>query len=98
MPQLPVAQDPGQRGTPPTTAATGGLVLSDRSSSLEDVYLTVIAENPAAVRACEKAGFRTIAPRRGSGYWYGRRAGELFMDAVPARPGSSPEDLGPLAH
>lgn len=71
-------------------------------SNLENVYLTVIAENTAGIKAYEKAGFRAIGVRRNSGYWYGRRVDELFMDAVPADfPGPSrivPEGLRPPTH
>jgi RimJ/RimL family protein N-acetyltransferase len=38
----------------------------------------------AAIRAYEKAGFRTIGERRQAGYWLGESANETMMDAIPA--------------
>lgn len=52
-------------------------------TNLRNVYLTVLAPNTAAIRAYEKAGFRTIGERRNSGYWLGQRVNEVLMDAIP---------------
>jgi hypothetical protein len=40
--------------------------------------------NTAAIRAYEKAGFRTIGERRQSGYWLGQPANETLIDAILA--------------
>ena len=41
------------------------------------------APNAGAVKAYEKAGFRTIGERRRSGLWLGQRVNEVLMDAIP---------------
>ncbi|MFI2486857.1 GNAT family N-acetyltransferase [Promicromonospora kroppenstedtii] len=43
----------------------------------------VLANNTAAIRAYEKAGFRTVGTRRRTGSWLGQPADEVIMDAVP---------------
>ncbi|APU15583.1 GNAT family N-acetyltransferase [Actinoalloteichus fjordicus] len=59
-------------------------------TNLRCVYLAVLSPNTAAIRAYEKAGFRTIGERRQSGYWLGEPANETLMDAIPADfPGTS---------
>lgn len=53
-------------------------------TNLRCIYLSVLAPNTGAIRAYEKAGFRTIGERRQSGYWLGEPANEVLMDAIPA--------------
>lgn len=52
-------------------------------TQLRCVYLAVLTPNTAAIKAYEKAGFRPIGERRQSGYWLGKPANELLMDAIP---------------
>lgn len=52
-------------------------------TQLRCVYLAVLSPNTTAIKAYEKAGFRTIGERRQSGYWLGQPVGEILMDAVP---------------
>ncbi|MFD7072833.1 GNAT family N-acetyltransferase [Nocardioides sp. NPDC059952] len=66
-----------------TTATTLVLDWAFHLAQLRSVYLSVIAENTAGVRAYEKAGFKVIGTRRRSAWWLGRPADEILMDAVP---------------
>ena len=66
-----------------TTATTLTLDWAFHVTHLRCVYLSVIANNTAGVRAYEKAGFKTIGTRRRSGWWLGQPADEILMDAVP---------------
>ncbi|WP_125777975.1 GNAT family N-acetyltransferase [Antribacter gilvus] len=67
-----------------TKATTMVLDWAFHVTQLRNVYLSVIANNTAAVRAYEKAGFRTIGTRRQSNMWLGQPADEILMDAIPA--------------
>jgi RimJ/RimL family protein N-acetyltransferase len=49
---------------------------------LHNVMLTVYANNPRAIRAYEKAGFRLIGRRRGTRRVGDQRHDEIFMDAL----------------
>ncbi|GAA1860339.1 GNAT family protein [Myceligenerans crystallogenes] len=66
-----------------TTATTMVLDWAFHVTQLRSVYLSVIANNTTAIRAYEKAGFRTIGTRRQSNWWLGQPADEIFMDAIP---------------
>jgi diamine N-acetyltransferase len=50
---------------------------------LQNVMLTVLPTNTAAIRAYERAGFERIGRRRNALSVLGRRGDELLMDAVP---------------
>jgi diamine N-acetyltransferase len=50
---------------------------------LQNVMLTVLPTNTAAIRAYEKAGFKRIGARRAAVVVQGQRSDELLMDAVP---------------
>lgn len=67
-----------------TKATTMVLDWAFHVTQLRSVYLSVIANNAAAVRAYEKAGFRVIGTRRQSNSWLGQPADEILMDAIPA--------------
>lgn len=66
-----------------TTATMMTLDWAFHVAQLRSVYLSVIAENTAGVRAYEKAGFKVIGTRRRSSWWLGRPADEILMDALP---------------
>ncbi|MFD7022064.1 GNAT family N-acetyltransferase [Promicromonospora sukumoe] len=66
-----------------TTATTMALDWAFHVTALRCVYLEVLANNTAAIRAYEKAGFRTVGTRRRTGSWLGQPADEVIMDAVP---------------
>ncbi|MFD8545002.1 GNAT family N-acetyltransferase [Streptomyces sp. NPDC059649] len=51
--------------------------------SLRMVWLKVLEPNRAGIAAYEKAGFRSAGRLRQSGYWLGKPADELIMDALP---------------
>lgn len=67
-----------------TTATTMVLDWAFHVTQLRSVYLSVIANNAAAVHVYEKAGFRVIGTRRQSSWWLGQPADEVLMDAIPA--------------
>ncbi len=52
-------------------------------AALRMVWLKVLEPNTAGIRAYEKAGFRRSGRLRQSGYWLGRPADEILMDALP---------------
>ncbi|WP_438488324.1 GNAT family N-acetyltransferase [Streptomyces sp. S186] len=52
-------------------------------ASLRMVWLKVLAPNHAGIAAYEKAGFKHVGRLRQSGYWLGKPADELLMDALP---------------
>ncbi|OON72667.1 GNAT family N-acetyltransferase [Streptomyces tsukubensis] len=64
-------------------------------TNLRMVWLKVLAPNTAAVRAYEKAGFRTAGTLREAGYWLGRSCGEVVMDTL-ATEFTGPSVVGPL--
>ncbi|MFD7307710.1 GNAT family N-acetyltransferase [Promicromonospora sp. NPDC059942] len=66
-----------------TTATTMALDWAFHVTALRCVYLEVLASNTAAIRAYEKAGFRTVGTRRRTGSWLGQPADEVIMDAIP---------------
>ncbi|GAB3165190.1 GNAT family protein [Myceligenerans halotolerans] len=66
-----------------TKATTMALDWAFHVTQLRSVYLSVIANNTAAIRAYEKAGFRVIGTRRQSNWWLGKPADEVLMDAIP---------------
>lgn len=70
-------------GTATGTIATTALDRAFHVTALRCVYLEVLANNTAAIRAYEKAGFRTVGTRRRTGSWLGQPADEVIMDAVP---------------
>ncbi|GAB3159998.1 hypothetical protein GCM10027059_07130 [Myceligenerans halotolerans] len=76
--------EPDQRGRGTGTIATS-MVLdwAFHVTAMGCVHLSVIANNTAAVRAYEKAGFRTIGTRRRTATWLGQPADEVLMDAIP---------------
>lgn len=67
-----------------TTATTMVLDWAFHVAHLRSVYLSVIAQNIAGIRAYEKAGFKIVGTRRQSSWWLGQPADEVIMDAVPA--------------
>lgn len=67
-----------------TKATTMVLDWAFRVTQLRSVYLSVIAQNIAGIRAYEKAGFKIIGTRRQSSWWLGQPADEVLMDAVPS--------------
>ena len=74
----------GNRGKGIGTEATWlTLDYAFHITNLACVYLSVLAPNMGAIRACEKAGFRKSGERRNSGYWLGQRGNEVLMDAIP---------------
>jgi diamine N-acetyltransferase len=66
-----------------TTATMMVLDWAFHVTQLQSVYLSVIAENAAGIRAYEKAGFKIIGTRRQSSWWLGQPADEVLMDALP---------------
>ncbi|MFF7454455.1 GNAT family N-acetyltransferase [Kitasatospora sp. NPDC008115] len=76
---------PEARGRGLGTAATR-LVLdyAFHVTNLRMVWLKVLAPNRPAVRAYEKAGFRTVGALRDAGYWLGKVCDEVVMDALAA--------------
>jgi diamine N-acetyltransferase len=50
---------------------------------LRMVWLKVLAENTAGIRAYESAGFKHAGRLRQSGYWLGQPCDEVLMDALP---------------
>jgi diamine N-acetyltransferase len=57
---------------------------------LRMVWLKVLAENTAGIRAYENAGFQNAGRLRQSGYWLGQPCDEIIMDALPSDlPGES---------
>ncbi|MET9400461.1 GNAT family protein [Kitasatospora sp. NPDC002965] len=83
---------PEARGRGLGTAATR-LVLDYAFliTNLRMVWLKVLAPNKPAIRAYEKAGFRTAGTLREAGYWLGQVCDEVIMDALAA------EFVGPSA-
>lgn len=76
--------EPDQRGHGTgTTATTMVLDWAFHVTALRCVYLEVLANNIAAIRAYEKAGFHTVGTRRRTGSWLGQPADEVIMDAIP---------------
>lgn len=67
-----------------TKATTMVLDWAFHVTQLRSVYLSVIAQNTAGIRAYEKAGFKIIGTRRQSSWWLGQPADEVLMDAVPS--------------
>ncbi|MFE7623744.1 GNAT family N-acetyltransferase [Streptomyces sp. NPDC057509] len=51
-------------------------------ANLRAVWLKVLAPNIAAIRAYEKAGFRSAGRLREAGYWLGETCDELAFDAL----------------
>ena len=49
---------------------------------LHNIVLTVYSWNTAAIRAYERAGFRTFARRRQSGFCMGQRCDDVYMDIL----------------
>jgi RimJ/RimL family protein N-acetyltransferase len=66
-----------------TKATTMVLDWAFHVTQLRSVYLSVIAQNTAGIRAYEKAGFKIIGTRRQSSWWLGQPADEVLMDALP---------------
>lgn len=87
---------PEARGRGLGTAATR-LVLdyAFHVTNLRMVWLKVLAPNRPAVRAYEKAGFRTVGALREAGYWLGRVCDEVVMDALAAE-FAGPSVVAPL--
>ncbi|MGG2459400.1 GNAT family N-acetyltransferase [Streptomyces sp. RGM 3693] len=51
--------------------------------ALRTVWLKVLEPNHAGITAYEKAGFQHAGRLRQSGYWLGKPADEVMMDALP---------------
>ncbi|WP_417466416.1 GNAT family N-acetyltransferase [Kitasatospora misakiensis] len=87
---------PEARGRGLGTAATR-LVLdyAFHISDLRMLWLKVLAPNRPAVRAYEKAGFRTVGALRQAGYWLGQVCDEVVMDALASEFGG-PSVVEPL--
>ncbi|MFE6686038.1 GNAT family N-acetyltransferase [Streptomyces sp. NPDC057743] len=64
-------------------------------TNLRMVWLKVLAPNTAAIRAYEKAGFRTVGALREAGYWLGQVCDELVMDTL-AKEFTVPSRVSPL--
>ncbi|MFJ4093918.1 GNAT family N-acetyltransferase [Kitasatospora sp. NPDC089913] len=76
---------PEARGRGLGTAATRlALDYAFHITNLRMIWLKVLAPNRPAVRAYEKAGFRTVGALREAGYWLGEVCDEVVMDALAA--------------
>ncbi|WP_369357887.1 GNAT family N-acetyltransferase [Streptomyces sp. cg2] len=64
-------------------------------TNLRMVWLKVLAPNTAAIRAYEKAGFRTVGAIREASYWLGQVCDELVMDTL-AKEFMGPSRVSPL--
>lgn len=64
-------------------------------TNLRMVWLKVLSPNRPAIRAYEKAGFRTVGALREAGYWLGQVCDEIVMDAL-ATDFTSPSVITPL--
>ncbi|AWL38519.1 N-acetyltransferase [Streptomyces sp. SM18] len=87
---------PEARGMGLGTAATRlTLDYAFHITNLRMVWLKVLAPNKPAVRAYERAGFRTAGTLRQAGYWLGQVCDELLMDTLSSDV-SPPSVISPL--
>ncbi|MEV3948580.1 MULTISPECIES: GNAT family N-acetyltransferase [Streptomyces] len=87
---------PEARGTGLGTAATRlTLDYAFHITNLRMIWLKVLAPNKPAVRAYERAGFRTAGTLRQAGYWLGQVCDELIMDTLSSD-FSPPSVISPL--
>lgn len=71
----------GRRLAAPATRAAADHAFDELA--LRNVLLTVLEPNIAALRAYQRAGFRTVGTRRDSGLWDGEVCNEIIMDMIP---------------